>query len=273
MNITVVIAAYNEIGTISELTIRLMSALDGIEGAHWSLVYIIDGTDGTAEAARDFAAKRAEIKVIHNDQPSGLGVAFRSGFQMVSSDTDFVVTMDADLNHQPEEIGRLLLVAKETGADIVIGSRRVAHSSVEGMPVWKTVLSRSVNRIMHFVMGTKINDLTSGFRLYRASALKELKFENRGFAFLPELLIDAKAKNMKIVEEPIRFVFREAGESKMHFLSTSLSYLRLFAAKSTSRRRKNRADCSDDTNRCDTLTGDSQDVSQTVVSSQRNPCG
>lgn len=238
MNLTVVIAAYNESSNIRQLTTRLIQALDSIEKVAWKLIYVIDGTDGTVEIAREFAGSRPEIEVLYNAQPSGLGRAFRRGFDAVPADTDYVVTMDADLNHQPEEIERLLKMAYESGADIVVGSRRVNRSTVEGVPMWKNTLSRAVNRIMHFVMGTRINDLTSGFRVYRGSTLHQIRFDNVGFAFLPEILIDAASKQLKIVEEPIRFVFRETGESKMQIFSTGLSYLRLFATRSLNARRR-----------------------------------
>ena len=232
MKITVVIAAYNELDTIHALTTRLVAALDEMDAASWKLIYVIDGTDGTVEIARKFAAERSQIQVIHNQQPSGLGRAFLRGFQEIPDDTDYVVTMDADLNHQPEEIPKLLATSERAHADIVVGSRRIQQSTVEGVPLWKSALSQTVNRMMHILMGTRINDLTSGFRVYRASSLRRIEFENVGFAFLPEILIDAASKRMKVVEEPIRFVFREAGESKMHIAATSLSYVRLFATKS-----------------------------------------
>lgn len=231
MRVTVVIAAYNEAATIRPLTVRLVNALDAIADAHWKLIYVIDGDDGTVEIAREFAGQRPEIQVLYQEQPAGLGRAFRRGFDTVPSDTDFVVTMDADLNHQPEEIGRLLAVARESGADIVVGSRRAKRSTVEGMPVWKNALSHSVNYTMQVVMGLRVNDLTSGFRVYRSDALRQIRFDNVGFAFLPEMLIDAAAHGYKVVEEPIRFVFREAGESKMRIFATSVSYLRLFAVR------------------------------------------
>jgi dolichol-phosphate mannosyltransferase len=222
MKIAVVIAAYNESATIRPLTTRLVQALDAIEDTSWKLIYVIDGTDGTVEIAREFAAQRPEIQILHNER----------GFQAIPDDTDYVVTMDADLNHQPEEIVRLLTAARESGADVVVGSRRVQQSTVEGMPLWKSALSKTVNRMMHFLMGTRVNDLTSGFRVYRAAALRQIHFESVGFAFLPEILVDAASKRFTIVEEPIRFVFRDAGESKMQIPSTSLSYVRLFATRS-----------------------------------------
>jgi len=113
-------------------------------------------------------------------------------------------------------------------ADIVVGSRRLPDSSVEGTPWWKHALSYGGNRLMHLTTGVRINDLTSGFRIYRAQALRQVEFENVGFAFLPEILIQAAGQHMKIVEGPIRFVSRISGKSKMRFSATLRSYCRLF---------------------------------------------
>jgi hypothetical protein len=72
-----------------------------------------------------------------------------------------------------------------------------------------------------------VKDKTSGFRVYRVDALRELDFENGDFAFLPELLIRAIARGMRIVEEPIHFIFRTRGTSKMQIGKTAVSYLSL----------------------------------------------
>lgn len=226
--IAVVIAAYNEVDNIAPLTERLVQTLDALPGSSWKLIYVIEGTDGTLEAAQQFAA-RPEIKILYQQQPSGLGRAFRRGFDAVPPEMDYVVTMDADLNHQPEEIPRLLHALEARQADIVIGSRRLDASSDQGTPLWKRGLSQFGNRMMHIFMGLRIKDLTSGYRIYRLSVLRQITFDNMGFAFLPEILIQAGARGFRIVEEPIRFVFRTSGESKMHIAAVSFSYLRLFA--------------------------------------------
>lgn len=69
---------------------------------------VIEGTDGTVDVAKTFATRWPEIEILYQPVPSGLGTAFRRGFGAMPIDTDYVVTMDADLNHQPEEIPRLL---------------------------------------------------------------------------------------------------------------------------------------------------------------------
>ncbi len=230
MKVAVVIAAYDEAGNIGALTERLVQTLDSLPETSWNLIYVIEGTDGTVDIARGFARQRTEIEVLYGEQPSGLGRAFRRGFDAVAADADFIVTMDADLNHQPEEIPRLLECMRENNADIVVGSRRLQESSEHGTPAWKRALSQMGNRCMHVFMGMRISDLTSGFRIYKMDALRQIAFNSAGFAFLPEILIQGTSRGLKIVEVPISFVFRSSGESKLRIGPTSVSYLRLFFA-------------------------------------------
>ena len=228
MKVAVVIAAYDEAGNIGSLTDRLVQTLDSLPYASWKLIYVIEGTDGTVEIARRYARQRTEIEVFYGEQPSGLGRAFRRGFDAVPADTDFVVTMDADLNHQPEEIPRLLTCLRENNADIVVGSRRIEESSEHGTPAWKRAISQLGNRCIHLFMGLRVADLTSGFRIYRTQALRQIAFQSPGFAFLPEILIIGASHGLKIVEAPICFVFRTSGESKLRIGQTGIGYLRLF---------------------------------------------
>lgn len=228
MKITVVIAAYNEADCIGPLTARLIQVLDAMPDAAWELIYVLAGADGTREIAASFAAQRPQIRILYREKPNGLGNAFREGFAQVPPDTDFVVTMDADLNHQPEEIPRLVHAAAGGKADIVVGSRKVKGSVTDGAPLWKRSLSDSVNRAMRRLFGMPVADQTSGFRVYRAEAFRRISFDNQGFGFLPEILIRAHAMGLRIVEEPIHFIFREVGESKMNLAAAAWSYVFLF---------------------------------------------
>ena len=230
MKLSVVIAAYNERENVVPLTERLRATLDTL-GVDWELLYVVEGTDGTREALEAIAREIPRVKIFFRAEPSGLGAAFRRGFAAVRKDADLVVTMDADLNHQPEEIPALLAAREESGADIVVGSRFVRGSSVTGIPLWKRALSGSMNAAMRILWGLKTRDKTSGFRLYRADVLRSLSFRNDNFAFLPELLIDASRKGRSILEVPIRFTVRVHGVSKMHILTTSRSYVALLRSR------------------------------------------
>jgi dolichol-phosphate mannosyltransferase len=225
--VAVVISAYDERETIAELTARLVTALDGMVGWRWELIYVLEGGDGTEQVVEAGAGGRREIRVLHQRQRSGLGASFRRGFAAVSPDADFVVTMDADLNHQPEQIPGLLAAAIDRGADILVGSRFVSEGRSEGTPRWKLALSGALGAIMRHRFALPVSDKTSGFRVYRAAALAHLAFRGDDFAFLPEMLVLAQRQGLAISEAPIHFIYRRQGRSKMGLWSTSWSYVRL----------------------------------------------
>jgi len=232
IRVAAVVAAYDEAETIEPLARRLRAALMQLPDAASEIVLVIEGRDGTRQIVEDLAPELGSLRVLYKEDPAGLGEAFRRGFAAVDSSVDFVVTMDADLNHRPEEISMLLSALVESGADIVVGSRFVRGSHMAGMPVWKRVVSRCVNAFMTRLYRVKVHDKTSGFRIYRADVLRSLSFENSDFAFLPELLVRAARSGAEIIERPIQFEYRHAGRSKMALATTFRSYLRLFLSLS-----------------------------------------
>jgi dolichol-phosphate mannosyltransferase len=231
MKYTLVIAAYNEEQNIRQLTQRIIEILDRTSGITWELIYVIEGTDGTRAIVQSFIDERPHIRMIYNEKPSGLGNAFRQGFAAVPENSDVVITMDADLNHQPEEIPRLANAVEARQADIVIGSRKVSGSVIEGAPWIKTTVSNFVNVLIRRAIGMSVADQTSGFRAYRYSAFRKISFDNDGFAFLPEILLQAHTLQLKMVEEPINFIFRTEGESKMKWIPTAKSYLSMLGSR------------------------------------------
>jgi dolichol-phosphate mannosyltransferase len=227
MKLSVVIAAYDEVANVEPLVRRLASALATLAGCSWELVFVVEGEDGTRQALQRLAGEIAGIRILYQRRPAGLGDAFRRGFAAVRPGTDYVVTMDADLNHQPEEIPRLLAAARRLGCDVLIGSRHVAGGVTAGIPLWKRLLSGAFNQLFSRPFGLRVRDKTSGFRVYRAAVLRNVRHDSDDFAFLPELLIRAGAKGYSLAEAPITFLYRQAGRSKMSLWRTSLSYLAL----------------------------------------------
>ncbi|HEX7828521.1 MAG TPA: glycosyltransferase [Thermoanaerobaculia bacterium] len=237
MKVVAVIAAWNERENIEALTRRLHDSLRAIPDSTFEILYVIEGNDGTREIAERLRTELGNIRILYEQHPHGLGAAFRRGFSSVAHDADLVVTMDADLNHQPEEIPRLIDALHAAEADIVIGSRAVIGSTVTGTPAWKRALSATLNTIMHALFGAGIRDKTSGFRIYRANVLRDLPHRQNDFSFLPEIAIRAQQAGCRIIEEPIHFIYRRDGKSKMRFLPTSLSYIALMRMWWKDRRR------------------------------------
>ncbi len=229
--IVAVIAAYDEEETIEALARRLHVTFQGMEGVEGEMLFVVEGRDRTREILERLSGEIPGIRILYSPEPAGLGAAFRRGFAAVPAGADLVVTMDADLNHQPEEIPRLLARMRESGCDILVGSRHLDASRVEGTPIWKRLLSGSVNVLMRFLYGVSVRDQTSGFRLYKAAVVRRVEIRRTGFAFLPEILIRACRMGLRVDEEPIHFIFRRQGRSKMAFWRTSLSYLALLGAR------------------------------------------
>jgi dolichol-phosphate mannosyltransferase len=227
MNLSVVIAAYDERANIEPLVRRLDQAIATIPNCRRELIFVVEGRDGTREALEALALEIAGIRLLYQEHRAGCGAAFRHGFAAVAKDADYVVTLDADLNHQPEEIPRLVASLVRLGADVMVGSRLLAGSGVWGIPIWKRTLSRGVNLLMGLLFGLGVRDKTSGFRVYRAEVLRGLRFDENDFAFLPELLLRAAASGYRLAEEPIQFRYRVQGRSKMGLWATSFSYLSL----------------------------------------------
>ena len=227
MRIASVVAAYDERENIEALARRLARTLGSLEDCEYELVFVVEGTDGTREILEALSAELPAIRIVYQESPAGLGNAFRRGVAATGGSTDFVVTMDADLNHQPEEIPRLLDALRARQADILVGSRFIPGARVDGTPLWKLFLSGALNVIMRVAFGLKVKDKTSGFRIYRASALRSLHWVNENFAALPEILIRAGRAGLRVEEAPIHFIYRREGTSKMHFWTTVLSYVTL----------------------------------------------
>jgi len=127
--------------------------------------------------------------------------------------------MDSDLSHDP---GRLpaLFAAVEAGADLAIGSRYVPGGAIPRWPLHRRLLSRWGNRYADLLLGLSVRDATSGFRAYRADALRRIDLaavSADGYGFQIEMAYRVAADGGTIVEIPIEFIDRQRGTSKMCF--------------------------------------------------------
>ena len=232
MKVSAVVAAYDERENVEELSRRLHRVLAGLPGGDFEMVFVVEGRDGTREILERLGDELPGIRVLYSEGRSGLGAAFRRGFAAVSPEADLVVTMDADLNHRPEEIPALLAERARAQADILIGSRFVEGARSEGIPLWKRGISGLMNKIIGTLFDVEALDKSSGFRVYRTEALRRLTdYRNNDFAFLPEILIRATQLGLRVAEAPIHFTFRTHGESKMSIPQTSRSYLALLRTR------------------------------------------
>lgn len=208
------IPTYNERANLPGVLERIRTATPD---AH-TLVVDDGSPDGTGEYADELAQSDERFHVLHRSTKAGLGAAYLAGFGWgLERGYDVLVEMDADGSHAPEELARLL--ERLGGADLVIGSRYVPGGSVVNWPKRREMLSRGANLYSKLVLGTRINDITAGFRAYRREVLERLTLDevvSRGYCFQIDLAWRAVQSGFIVTEVPITFTEREAGESKMN---------------------------------------------------------
>lgn len=228
MRITIVIPTYNE----AENLPNLVSALFSLPLDLRLLVVDDASPDGTGQIAEDLSRKfPGRIDVLHRPGKMGLRSAYLNGFQKIlDGDAQAIVQMDADFSHDPNA---LVPMAKllET-CDIVLGSRYTPGGSVDKRwPFWRKGLSAFGNYYARSILRMPLHDVTTGYRMWRAEALKQIPFEriqSSGYVFLVEMAYLAHCLEFRIGESPIYFADRRRGKSKMSFTIQMEAALRIW---------------------------------------------
>jgi len=212
----VVIPTYNEAGNIQKITEEVLKQPVAVD------ILIVDDSspDGTGDIADTLAGSpktASRVFVLHRPGKEGLGRAYLAGFAWaLENGYEAVVEMDADLSHDPLYL-KSIIDAAET-ADVVIGSRYLNGISVINWPLSRILLSWGANKYVRTVTGLLVNDCTSGYRLYHRRVLEALDLPNvrsNGYSFQVEMTFRAQLCGFRIVEVPIIFMERRAGQSKL----------------------------------------------------------
>jgi dolichol-phosphate mannosyltransferase len=142
-----------------------------------------------------------------------------AGFQWaLEHEYDFVVQMDADFSHSPEDVPELLAGIRETGADLAIGSRYAGGIRVINWPLKRLVLSVGASYYVKWITGLPVWDPTGGFKCWRRHTLEAIELssmKSNGYGFQIEMNHRTWIRGFKITEVPIIFADRIEGVSKM----------------------------------------------------------
>ncbi|MEN9736511.1 MAG: hypothetical protein RL129_1222, partial [Actinomycetota bacterium] len=200
-----------EVTNITKTLSQLHSQFPNID-----ILHIDDNSpDGTAEIAQNLGI--SNYRQIRNFRKNGLGSAYKQGIDWaIQKNYDFLLAMDSDGSHHVEEIQSLLTASQ--GTDLVIGTRWMPGGSVINWPWYRKAISKFGTRYAKSALKLPFSDLTSGFRIYRVAALKELDLSNiqsKGYVFQIEMAAKLFNLNKRITEVPITFTERSSGKSKM----------------------------------------------------------
>lgn len=216
-DVLVIIPTYNEIENISMMLRTVMKLPDGFD-----VLVIDDGSpDGTADAVR--TSMRENPGRVHLECRSGklgLGTAYIHGFKWaLARDYQYIIEMDADFSHNPDDLTRLYHECKDREADVCVGSRYITGVNVVNWPMGRVLMSYFASAYVRFITRMPLRDSTAGYVCYRRRVLEAIdldKIEFKGYAFQIEMKFKSWKKKFKVVEIPIIFINRQLGTSKMN---------------------------------------------------------
>ena len=185
-------------------------------------ILIVDDSsqDGTVAVAERIDAGTGRISILSRPSKMGLGSAYIQGFrQSLAVGYETLIQMDADGSHRVADLQQMIAVATNSpGQDLFIGARWIPGGKVENWSKHRELLSRGANRYSKLALGTNVNDMTAGFRIYRAALLRKMNLDgisSQGYSFQIEMTREALRVGAKVRELPITFIERTIGKSKM----------------------------------------------------------
>ncbi|MCB5254875.1 MAG: polyprenol monophosphomannose synthase [Candidatus Cloacimonetes bacterium] len=214
MKTLLIIPTYNEIENIARL-IRIV--LD--KSADLDVLVIDDNSpDGTAAEVLSLMQSEPRVQLIQRPGKMGLGSAYVTGFKYaLNKDYEFIMEMDADFSHNPNDVPRLLEAAQKY--DLVIGSRYSNGVNIINWPFKRLLISHFASKYVRIITGMPVKDPTGGFKCFRRKVLEAIdldKILSDGYAFQIEMNFKAWTKGFHIKEVSIVFTERLDGVSKMN---------------------------------------------------------
>jgi glycosyltransferase involved in cell wall biosynthesis len=201
--VSVIIPLFNEELSLRELYDKLRRSLNFV-GGRYEIIFVDDGsTDGSARVLRDLRGRDGRVRIIRFRRNYGKSAALSVGFQHAKG--EYVVTMDADLQDDPEEIPRLVNEIRK-GHDLVSGWKKKRHD-----PITKTIPSRFFNFVTSVLTGIPIHDFNCGLKAYRREVTKEVKVYGELHRYIPVL---AHWQGFSVGEIVVQHHARKYGKTK-----------------------------------------------------------
>ena len=187
-------------------------------GGFGAVIVDDNSPDGTGALADKLAAEHpGQVFVVHRLAERGRGTAGIAGFRRaLELGVPYVLEMDADLSHDPSDLPRLLRICQD-GADVAAGSRYVAGGKQMERSFYRELVSVGSNLVYRLILGTKVRDISGGFKCYRREAMAALdwdRFFSYGYSIGMETVFRQERMGLRIVESPITFADRRFGLSK-----------------------------------------------------------
>ena len=208
-----IVPAYREAGRIGEV-------VKGIR-RHCERVIVIDDGSPDETAAE---ARAAGATVLVHEHNRGKGAALQTGFAFAREQgLDFVVTLDADGQHDPSQIPDFITAHRAGGAPVIVGNRM---SDPRTMPLVRRLTNRFMSGLLSRRMGQRVHDTQNGYRLYATDVLEHVRAESSGFAAESEVLLNLAAAGVRIGEVPVTIIYGDE-KSKIRPVRDTIRFFRM----------------------------------------------
>lgn len=223
IKLSIILPTYNEKRNIKKL-IPIIE--DVIKEINAEIIVVDDNSpDGTADLANELNKKYKNIRVIIRKKNRGLAPSLIDGFN--ASKAKFIAVMDSDLCHDPKLLPDMIGYLEEKKADIVVGSRYIQGSVVEGKPAVKAAASRFAQLIANLILGLNIKDTTNNFRVFRREVYEKVRnnLHPTGNIMLTEFLYLAHRKEFKIKEIPIKYIEKRKDKTRLSLFKETTRFM------------------------------------------------
>jgi dolichol-phosphate mannosyltransferase len=212
--LSVIIPSYKESENIARLSKRIIEVMPSAR------IFIVDDTpdDSCVKEIEKLALENVEL--FHRGAKGGRGSAVIHGLKVqVERGSDYILEMDADFSHPPEQIPEMLEKMQRENLDLLIASRYIEGSEIKNWPLSRKLFSAFANRIARLFLRVPVRDYTNGYRLYSKRAavqiVKSCQKPSKGFIALSEILVNLYYRGYAISEIRTCFMNRVRGESSL----------------------------------------------------------
>jgi len=217
--ISIIIPLFNEAENVCLYSERLFPVVKSIMekyGETCEYILVDDGSrDTTLDELNKIAGIQENVIIISHGINKGLGVAVRTG--LAYSNGDLIIMMDADLTYRPEDIEKLLVAYRKTGADCISASPYLEKDLPTGITSpFRLFISKSVNFLYRVLLREDITCVSAIFRLYKKTVLDELTLESNNFEICAEIISKLILNGKTVHEIGVTVYTREYGESKLN---------------------------------------------------------
>lgn len=206
-SVLIIIPAYNEETVIADTLKKIISETKKLKKLNTKIVLV---NDGSSDNTKNIAEKYVEV--LNHFVNMGSGAATRTGLAYARrNDFDFAVTIDADGQHSPEDMTKIINKLVSGGSDLLVGSRLI---NSRGMPTIRLIGNNFLNFITRILLGVKVSDSQSGLKGFSKKAIEIIDIKTNGYEFCSEIIWKAKKANLKITETPIKAIYTDYSLSK-----------------------------------------------------------